>query len=269
MRVDPEVERLRAAYAEYEQNVASCRWDINNPGFREMRNERDRLTLHLLQRHGLCPLDRLDILEIGCGEGDNLLRLLSWGADARRLHGIDLREDAISRAQARLPGVDLQVADARKFSTGPGTMDLVLLHTVFSSILDDQVAKAIAGQITTMLRPNGMILWYDFFIKNPVNPHTRGISRQDIRGLFPGFDINLMKTTLFPPIARRLGGLTPVLYPALAGFPLLCGHYLGMISPRGLPAGPAEGRGRKPTWSRWRPTHEVTDAGQQNAHRSA
>jgi SAM-dependent methyltransferase len=269
MRVDPEVNRLRAVYAGYEENASSCRWDIKNPGVREMRNERARLTLRLLTRYGLCPLDRLDILEIGCGEGDNLLNLLAWGADPKRLHGIDLREEAIIRAQARLPGVDLRVADARMFGTGPTTIDLIVLHTVFSSILDDRVVQAIVGQIVTMLRSDGTVLWYDFFIKNPGNPYTRAMRRQDINKYFSGFQIDLMKITLFPPLARRLGVLAPALYPALAGLPLLCGHYLGMISAPGFSARPDGGKSREAAWLRSRLAHEVTDDGQQNAHTSA
>ncbi|WP_157505685.1 class I SAM-dependent methyltransferase [Geminicoccus roseus] len=42
------------------------------------------------------------------------------------------------RARARLPGVDLRVADAQTFSIGPKTIDLIVLHTVLSSILSDR-----------------------------------------------------------------------------------------------------------------------------------
>nr|WP_240476730.1 hypothetical protein [Geminicoccus roseus] len=79
MYVDLEVQRLRAVYGEYEQSADSGRWDIRKPGVCEMRKERARLTLQLLQRRGFCPLGLLDILEIGCGDGDNRLNLLGWG----------------------------------------------------------------------------------------------------------------------------------------------------------------------------------------------
>lgn len=87
-----------------------------------------------------------------------------------------------------------------------------------------------------MLRPGGAVLWYDFFIKNPRNPHTRPIRKATLQSYFPEFDIELKTLTLFPPLARRLGPLTPMLYPALASLPFLRGHYLGLLSAPGEPA---------------------------------
>jgi hypothetical protein len=78
-------------------------------------------------------------------------------------------------------------------------------------------------------KPGGVVLWYDFRYNNPWNPHTRRMTRQYIRQFFPDFKLRLRAITLLPPVARRLGDLTPLLYPLLAFVPFLRTHYLGLL----------------------------------------
>jgi hypothetical protein len=66
-------------------------------------------------------------------------------------------------------------------------------------------------------------------MNNPFNPHVRGISRQGIRQLFPEFDARLVSLTVMPPLARRCGSLTHLLYPCFAALPFLRSHYLGLL----------------------------------------
>jgi SAM-dependent methyltransferase len=223
MADDREITRLRTIYANYGKDGPGGRWDARNRGNRLMLEERATSTLGMLRRAGLWPLDRLDVLEIGCGDGSNLALLLSRGADPHRLHGVDLIPEQVAVARKRLPRVDFRVADARTFSLGECSVDLILVHTVFSSILDDAVIEAIVFRIREMLRPDGAVLWYDYFLKNPWNPHTRAMTKFEIRCFFRGFRIELRRITLVPPLARRLGPLTPLLYPALTRLPFLNG----------------------------------------------
>jgi hypothetical protein len=73
------------------------------------------------------------------------------------------------------------------------------------------------------------VLWYDFRYDNPRNPNVRGITKRHVEALFPGFYMCLHTITLLPPLARRLGRLTPVLYPVLIAIPPLRTHYLGVL----------------------------------------
>jgi ubiquinone/menaquinone biosynthesis C-methylase UbiE len=109
------------------------------------------------------------------------------------------------------------------------SFDLVLLFTVFSSILDGQMAHNVACEVTRILQPGGAVLWYDFRYNNPRNPNVRGMTRHHIKILFPGFQMHLRTITLFPLVARRLHCLTPVLYPMLATILPLRTHYLGLL----------------------------------------
>jgi hypothetical protein len=105
------------------------------------------------------------------------------------------------------------------------SLDMVLLFTVFSSILDHRMAENVATEVRRVLKPGGAVLWYDFRYDNPSNPHTRGMTKRHIRRLFPGFTLNLRTITSLPPLARRLGRATSWLYPVLAAGPFLRTHY--------------------------------------------
>ena len=83
--------------------------------------------------------------------------------------------------------------------------------------------------LARVLRVGGGVLWYDFRFNNPANRNVRGMGRRSIIRLFPNFELRLQSLTLLPPLARRLGPLTSVLYPALARLPFLRTHWLGLL----------------------------------------
>jgi SAM-dependent methyltransferase len=226
---ESEQHRLKQIFQERFVGRPADRWSSCNRGNQWIHRERFEGTKRVLIRSGLWPLEELDILDIGCGGGGQLARLLSLGANPARLHGIDLIPQRIDRASADLPGVDIRVADARTFSLGPDSLDLVWLQTVLSSIRDDDIIFAIVDRIREMLRPGGGVLWYDFFLANPENLHTRPMRKRDIERYFRGFSIELTRVTVIPPLARRLGFMTDALYPVLRRIPVLCSHYLGLL----------------------------------------
>jgi hypothetical protein len=62
-----------------------------------------------------------------------------------------------------------------------------------------------------------------------MNPHVRGMGKGRIQQLFPGAHLQVRTLTLLPPVARRLGPFTSILYPILAKLPLRS-HLVGLIS---------------------------------------
>ena len=67
----------------------------------------------------------------------------------------------------------------------PGSVDIVLASTVFSSLLDDAFQQRLAAAMWQWLRPGGGVLWYDFTVDNPRNPDVRGVPLR--RGSAPSF----------------------------------------------------------------------------------
>lgn len=229
-RGDDEVERLRRVYANYDSDSRELRKrDAANPGLVEIEAERSRVLSELLGATALVPLQGKRILDVGCGFGRQLEELVAGGADAELCVGIDALEDRVARARREHPQIRFLVADARKLPFADAGFDVVLANLVFGSILDDDGATAVANEILRVLKPMGAIIWWENRYPTPGNPNVRGYRLARIRGLFPGAEVDARRTTLLPPIARRLGRAAPRLYPILSRIPILQGRYLAIV----------------------------------------
>jgi hypothetical protein len=80
-----------------------------------------------------------------------------------------------------------------------------------------------------VLKPGGVVLWYDFRFNNPRNLEVRGIEAAEIRSLFPECSVDLKKVTLAPPLARRVVPISWTSAELLEKLPFLRTHYLGVI----------------------------------------
>ena len=226
-----EIDRIQGVYRQYaERGFAKCKWSSTNQGNILNASDRQEKTREVLGKAGFFPLDSTRILDVGCGNGELLRTFRQWGARAGNLCGVDLLPDRIGMAQQSLSGIRLEVANAESLPFAAGSFDLVVVFTVFSSILNRPMAMNISGEITRVLAAEGAVLWYDLRINNPFNKNVRGVSRRSIQSLFPGFKIALESVSLLPPLARRLGALTKILYPPLRSLPFLRSHLLGLLA---------------------------------------
>lgn len=191
--------------------------------------DRDRTLVQRWLRAGLTTLNATKILDVGCGNGVELLRLVSLGAAPSNLHGIDLLPERVAAARALHPDMNIREGSATKLPWPPGTFDMVMQYTMFSSILDPEVRRLVAGEMARVLRPGGMVIWYDF-VSNPTNRDVRGLRRATVRSLFSEFNIWLCPVTLAPPLARRLASSHPRLTQALHAFVPLRTHLLGVLT---------------------------------------
>ena len=226
-----DITRLRTEYADRRRRLASS--DIYSPFNRAnlfALQQRQRNTLALLRSNGFYPLEDRHIFELGCGSGGVLLEYLTCGATPFQLHGTDLLPDRVAEAHTYLPYLPLTCADGQNLPYPSTSFDLVLQYTAFSSILDDGVKANLAREILRVLRPKGMILWYDFWL-NPTNRQTLGIRPKEIRALFPSCTFEFHRITLAPPIARRLVPISWLLSAFLEKLALFNTHYLVAIRP--------------------------------------
>ena len=175
-------------------------------------------------------LPTLRLTEVGCGAGGNLLEWLRLGLRPEHLTGLELLPERAAGARDLLPaGLAVIEGDACIAPVEPGSQDLVLASTVFSSLLDAAFQQRLADAMWRWLRPGGAVLCYDFAVDNPRNPDVRGVPVARLRQLWPQGHVQFRRVTLAPPIARRLAALHPAL-PALANaLPLLRTHRLAWI----------------------------------------
>ncbi len=229
----PDVAAMAARYAR--RAARAGLYDPLRPEVVQARQERLRVLAALLRRHARRPLSQLSLLEVGCGQGDNLLDLTALGFDPARLLANELLPDRAAAARARLPAaVRVLEGDALSLPLQlPGLeagLDLVLQSTVFSSLLDAGFRARLAQRLWAWLKPGGAVIWYDFAVGNPRNPDVAGMPIAEVRRLFPAATIDARRVTLAPPLARRSAALHPALPALLNTLPLLRTHRLAWIA---------------------------------------
>jgi SAM-dependent methyltransferase len=223
-----ETDRIREAYVRRAERGADERYSLDDPANRYLFERRERDLIALLERHALIPLASRDIIDVGCGNGALLRDLVRLGADAPRCHGIDLLQERIDAARERDPRMTLRSGDASSLPYDDASFDVALQFTLLSSILDDGMRHAIAAETIRVLRPGGVLVWYDF-VWNPGNRDTRGIALRELRVLYPGCRIDARRVTLAPPLTRRLIHVSPKLCATLESIPLLRSHLLAAM----------------------------------------
>jgi SAM-dependent methyltransferase len=131
-----------------EADTEQFRWTTRAPGIAESEDE---LLAHVI------PLLRSPCLEMGCGEGNNLIRL----APSLRCVGIDMFPRKLHFASQGLPETRFAAADATKLpfpdSTFPSVFIRDLLHHVPqpANALREAVRVLQPGGRLCLLEPNG------------------------------------------------------------------------------------------------------------------
>ncbi len=224
-------DETRAVAERYARRAVGDLYSPLRPEVWQAQQERQRALISLLRQHAPRPLAELDLLEVGCGAGDNLLELLRLGFDPARLLANELLPERAAAARRRLPAATrLHEGDALALPLAPQSLDVVYQSTVFSSLLDSAFQQRLATAMWQWLRPGGAVLWYDFTYDNPRNPDVRGVPLARIRTLFPGGTIHARRVTLAPPIARRVVRLHPAAWRLFNALPLLRTHLLAWIA---------------------------------------
>ena len=105
------------------------------------------------------PLETCRVLELGCGEGGNLIPAAFSLLGARFL-GIDLSSTAVAAAattarELNLTNIDVRAMDLREFPGDAGTFDYVIAHGVYSWVPAD-VRERLLGICREHLAPNGI-----------------------------------------------------------------------------------------------------------------
>jgi ubiquinone/menaquinone biosynthesis C-methylase UbiE len=226
---DAEDDRIRAVYRRYD---TSERWlrkrDPNNPGFSQLQEERWRKIAGILDvrfRSAVKPR----VLDVGCGAGGDLAHIAELLPGAE-LFGVDLIEARVEAARRAVPAATLWVQGGEALPFGDRSVQLVVLSTVLSSILDPVMRRRVAAEAYRVISDDGIVLIYDIRLPSPANPNVRAIGKSELRALLPAACIRSNPMTLLPPLARSLCPIWPGLYPALARVRPLRSHYLSVVT---------------------------------------
>jgi SAM-dependent methyltransferase len=157
-RTNREAERIRAEYRQRDSAARALESAALDPVHRVRLEELESALLGELRGAGV-PLTGSRALEVGCGSGYFLTRLLDHGA--AEAAGIDLVADRVAVARERDPRLELVVGDAAQLPWPDASFGLVTQFTCLSSVLDLQVRRAIAAEMWRVLAPGGAVVSYD------------------------------------------------------------------------------------------------------------
>ena len=151
----------------------------------------------------------LELLEVGCGTGWLVPKLLSFG----KVTATDLSDEVLARAQERLPEAKFFAGDFMALDFGKDAFDVAISLEVLSHVRDQ---PAFIAKIAGHLKPGGhlMLATQNRFVLQYLNripppgpgQLRRWVDRHELRALLqPEFDV-LQLFTVTPRLGRGLKG---------------------------------------------------------------
>ena len=228
--VDKEKNRINEVYNNYLLNKENSeKWSSQNYGNFLIENEK----LDSIQKV-LAPLGLLNktesILDIGCANGKTISLIKKIGFLESIICGVDLRENRLNDAKILYPSSNFKCMDARYLSFPNNSFDIVSIFTVFSSIIRKIDRIKVATQIDRVLKPKGIVIFYDLRYGNPFNYNVIGIKYSEVDELFPKYKKSIKPVTLLPPFSRMIGRQSKFLYTWFSKISFLRTHYLGIMT---------------------------------------
>lgn len=189
-----------------------------------MVNERNKIFSEITGKY-FSNLSELKILEIGAGSGGNLNYFQTMGIQPGNCFANDIIPERAELLRANLPGSVVTSCNALDLDY-KNQFDIVFQSTVFTSVQKLKNRELLADKMKSMVKSEGIILWYDFLYNNPKNKDVSGISKSKMISLFDNCNlIYFKKVTLAPPIGRRVGKL----YRIFNFFPFLRSHCIAVF----------------------------------------
>lgn len=188
---------------------------------------RDVLFQQLAQRVALIRcFENIDlnsqILDVGGGDGNSLLTLLSCGFDRNNLHLIDLIEARVNKARENLGPKNIHCDDILQAPYQDGYFDVVFSSTMFLQIKDDNVALEIGTKMKRLVKPGGKIFVFDW-IYDGGRKDYKAVNQKRLKRIF-ALDEELAitgieKAALLPPLGRFMSKYLPAGYFLIQLFP--------------------------------------------------
>lgn len=229
-----EQERILKEYDRRRREIPSDRYAIWNNASMQMVFSRERQAIKLLHHLKVFPNKDSKCLEVGYGSLGWLGTLIKWGVKEENLYGIELDEKRAAVAKEILPKANLYVGDGCKMPFESDFFDLVIVSTVFTSILEMKVKQALAEEIIRVMKNGGALLYYDFAFNNPSNKNVRGIRKKEIKALFCDLlQGKIKRVTLAPPICRIIAPVSFTMADILEKLPFLRTHYIAVLVKKG------------------------------------
>ena len=190
---DSEVQRAYFEEAEPER----FRWVTSAPGFAETEDA----LLQPLAKDLEAPL-----LEVGCGEGNNLLRF----DPALQRTGVDLFPKKLGFARRELPDARFAAADGGRLPFADGSFGSVLVRDLLHHVPEP---RDVLGEVARVLRPGGRLALLEPNGRNPLiwlqtrmvlaEAGARDFDAERIAHFFDGLPFEIEETSARQPFPLR------------------------------------------------------------------
>lgn len=177
------------------------------------------------------------VLDVGCGHGGSLTRLIQLGFPPGNVHGIDILPERIREATETFPNSNFVCDDAASMPYESDSFDLVMESTMFVQLTDEQLSQEISREMLRVTKPDGYILLIDWRYGRPRDKTYLALSNKRIAKLFSvgsASDVVCQQSgALVPPIGRAVSKYLPSAYFLLRGmFPVLVGSKATLLRKR-------------------------------------
>lgn len=228
-----EVENIKKRYELREKNnlgLDALRYNPLTSSVYMEAQEKERAIINWIRSCNISHISEKCLLEIGCGNGDDILRFIRLGFSPANIIANELLEDRAKIARLRLPSsISVICGNAAELPESIGLFDIIYQSMNFTSILNEKFRMKLAEKLWSITKAGGGILWYDFIYNNPQNHDVHGISIRELRTLFPNGQIKIWRLTLAPPINRAVTKIHPIFYTVFNILPILRTHVLCWI----------------------------------------
>ena len=128
----------------------------STPAQKELIENRWQVFEVLIKTHDF-GTDSLKVLDLGCGDGINIMglkKILDTQGKTYAITGVDFNQSRLEKVKKRFPDVEVQVYDLIE-DQWDKKFDLILFNHVLEHIRDDQ--KALVN-LKSMLNPGGIVI---------------------------------------------------------------------------------------------------------------
>ncbi|GGJ64207.1 2-polyprenyl-3-methyl-5-hydroxy-6-metoxy-1,4-benzoquinol methylase [Anoxybacillus voinovskiensis] len=156
------------------------------------------LLMSKLIQYGFQNIPQVKVLDVGCGEGRWLRKLVDWGASPKHLAGVDLDGSIIQLAK-ELCAKDMTLLQAHgdELPFANESFDVVLTIGVLQHIKDKELRKKVSNELSRVLKKGGIIFTYNLnkkqFAKSVgnlfIHNTTIGIEMGELEEMFPEHEI--------------------------------------------------------------------------------
>ena len=228
-----EIERIKKVYEKRKDIIPKHLYSFFTDSYLFFHQRREGELLKLFKKYNFNSLCEEKILDVGCGSGGELRNLMRYGAQPKNLYGIELGRDKIETAKRLSPNMNFRCGDASEIPYEDNSFDIIMQFIAFTSIIDYEMKNSIAKEMLRVLKPDGIILWYDCLMDNPRHSDLKGVKKKEIYELFPNCDVYLKRITLAPPITRTIATYSWLICIFLEKLKIFNTHYIGIIRKHG------------------------------------